>query len=95
MLLYFSASLNVFSNPNAANFLETVFPDKVVVYGVVTEYCIKEAVEGIARLGFSVVIVKDAIKEISREEKRKLFSLWESKGIEFTTASALLKTLSH
>jgi nicotinate phosphoribosyltransferase len=87
--------LNVFSNPNTLSLLEEIFPDKIVIFGVVTEYCVKEAVEGLLKLGFSVTIVDDAIKEISSKEKNKLFSFWRRKGVELTNTQQLLKTVPH
>jgi nicotinate phosphoribosyltransferase len=87
--------INIFSNPNALNLLEVVFPDKVYVYGVVTEYCVKEAVDGLIKNGFSIGIVEDAIKEISLKEKEKLFSLWKKRGVEFITTENLLKSLNE
>jgi len=85
--------LNLFSNPNTLNLLEIMFPEKVVVYGVVTEYCVKEAVEGLLKNDFKVILVEDAIKEISKKEKDKLFSIWKKRGVEFTTTKKILKEL--
>ncbi|UCG35548.1 MAG: nicotinate phosphoribosyltransferase [Candidatus Omnitrophota bacterium] len=85
--------LNVFSNPNTRTLLEVLFPDKIYIYGVVTEYCIKEAVEGILRLGLEVVVIEDAVKEISPKEKAKLFSLWKRQGVKFSKTEAVLKSL--
>ena len=86
--------LNVFSNPNTLNLLETLFPDKVYIYGVVTDYCVKEAVEGVMRLGIPVAIIKDAVKEISSKEKQRLFSIWRNEGVEFVATEQVLKRLS-
>lgn len=83
--------LSVFSNPNTLPLLEIIFPDKVYVYGVATEYCVKETVEAVFKNGFSVAIVEDAIKEISPKEKEKLFSAWKKKGIEFISTKKLLE----
>lgn len=85
-------SFNIFGNPNTVNLLETVFPDKIYVYGVVTECCVKEAVEGLQKKGFAVAVVKDAVQEISRKEKNRLFVYWRKKGVEFTTTQ---KVLNH
>jgi nicotinate phosphoribosyltransferase len=82
--------LNVFSNPNTLKLLEIIFPEEVYVYGVVTEYCIKEAVNGFLKWGFSVVVIEDAIKEISSKEKDKLFSIWKKKGVKFIKTRYLL-----
>jgi nicotinamidase/pyrazinamidase len=86
--------INVFSNPNTYSLLETIFPEKIYVYGVVTEYCIKAAVEGIIKSGFAVAVVTDAIKEISLKAKNRLFSLWKKKGVEFITTKQLLEQLA-
>ncbi|UCC95800.1 MAG: nicotinate phosphoribosyltransferase [Candidatus Omnitrophota bacterium] len=88
-------NLNVFSNPNTINLLEAVFPDKIYVYGVATEYCIREAVEGLLKMGFEVVLIEDAIKEISGKEKERLFSLWKKRGLHFTTTQRVLSELVH
>jgi len=82
--------LNIFSNPNTLNILEAVSPEEVYVYGVAIEYCVKEAVEGLIKHGFSVIVVEDAVKEISHIEKEKLFSLWNKKGIKFIKTKGLI-----
>ena len=37
-------------NPNAATVLATLAPDRIVVYGVATDFCTRAAVDGLARL---------------------------------------------
>lgn len=86
-------ALNLFMNPNIITLIETVFADKVYIYGVVTEYCIKIAVEGLLKMGFPVVVIEDAIKEISPEEKKRLFTHWKRIGVEITTTAAALKSI--
>ena len=83
--------LNLFANPNTVNLLETIFPEQIVIFGVVTEYCVKEAIEGLIKMGFSVVVVEDAIKEVSSQEKEKHFSLWKRKGIEFKNTKDIIQ----
>ncbi len=82
--------LNVFSNPNAFNIFNTVYPEEVYVYGVAVEYCVNEAVEGLIKYNFSVTVVEDAVKEISGGERNKLFSLWEKKGVKFIKTKDLI-----
>ncbi|MBN2483284.1 MAG: nicotinate phosphoribosyltransferase [Candidatus Omnitrophica bacterium] len=88
-------TLNVFSNPNAHNLLEVIFPDKTYVYGAVTEYCVREVVEGLLKNNFSVAIVEDAVKEVSKKEKDRLFASWRRRGVEFIKTQTLLSSLSH
>jgi len=82
--------LDVFSNPNTVNILRSVYPDKVYVYGVVAEYCIERAVNGLLKNNFKVCIIKDAIKEISMNKKRELFLEWKKQGVEFIKTKELL-----
>lgn len=79
-------TLCVFANPNMEPLLEAVFPDKIYLYGVVTEYCIREAVEGLIKHRFPIYIIEDAVKEISSKEKEKLFANWKERGVEFVKA---------
>ncbi|MCK4810547.1 MAG: nicotinate phosphoribosyltransferase [Candidatus Omnitrophica bacterium] len=85
--------LNLFSNPNLLNFLEAISPDKIVVYGVATEHCIREAVEGLVKESFEIILVEDAIKEISKKEKDKLFIFWKKKGVEFIKTEKVFSLL--
>jgi len=84
--------LNVFANINMRELFEIVFPEKVYIFGVATEYCVKEAVQGLQESGFSVTIVVDAIKEYSRQEKNRLFRRWEKQGVSFITTAELVST---
>ena len=85
--------LGVFSNVNALNIIEGFYPEEIYVYGVATEYCVKEAVEGLIKHGFSAVVIEDAVKEISHIEKEKIFSLWKKKGVRFIDTKSLLRKL--
>jgi len=87
-------AIDVFSNPNLSRLLEIVFPDKVYLYGLVTEYCIKAAIEGLLKMGFSIVLIQDAINEISPKEKKRLFAIWKKKGVKFTTTKLILQKLA-
>ncbi len=83
--------LNMFSNPNTAGIMDIISPEDVYVYGVATDYCVREVVEELLRQGFSVIVIQDAIKEISPLEKRVLFSSWKSRGVKFIKTDSLIK----
>ena len=84
-------TLCVFANPNMEPLLEAVFPDKIYLYGLVTEYCIREAVEGLIKHSFFVYIIEDAVKEISSKEKEKLFANWKKRGVKFVKTQDVLR----
>ncbi|MCM8773502.1 MAG: nicotinate phosphoribosyltransferase, partial [Candidatus Omnitrophica bacterium] len=83
--------LNVFSNPNTEKILKAIYPDEIYVFGVATEYCVKEAIEGLLKNNFSIFIIEDAVKEISFKEKEKLFPVWKKKGIRFERTKSVLE----
>jgi nicotinamidase/pyrazinamidase len=51
-------------NKYAGLFLDFLSPTFVIVYGVTTNVCVNDAVVGLARMGKSVIVVEDAIKEL-------------------------------
>jgi len=81
---------SAFANPNLKPLLEAVFPDRVYVYGVVTEFCVKEVVEGLLKQSYSVFLVIDAVKEISSQEKDELYDSWQKKGVQFIKTADIL-----
>jgi nicotinamidase/pyrazinamidase len=61
-------SLNCFDNANLHELLAALGADRYVVYGVVTEYCVALAANGLLRTGKPVEIVTDAIETLKRED---------------------------
>lgn len=53
-------------NPHADSVVEAINPDRVIVYGVATDYCVNYAVKGLAQRGVEVLVVEDAIKELGQ-----------------------------
>ncbi|MFC1514995.1 nicotinate phosphoribosyltransferase [Candidatus Omnitrophota bacterium] len=83
-------TLDVFSNPNTAKLFEAVRPDAVYVYGLATEFCVKQACLGLARITENVFVVEDAIKEVSREGAQKAFAEFKRKGVKTVKAHQVL-----
>ena len=61
-------SVDVFTARNLARILQALNADRFVVYGVVTEICVRSAARGLLAMGKQVVVVEDAIKELRRED---------------------------
>jgi nicotinamidase/pyrazinamidase len=78
--------LDCFTNPHLEPLLEQLSPDRYVVYGVVTEICVRFAALGLLKTGKRVEIVTDAVKALNEQEAQKLFG-------EFTAAGGKLVTL--
>lgn len=73
-------SLDAFSNPQLPKFLEMLNPERFVVYGVVTEICVKCAASGLIRTGKRVELVTDAIRHLSDEAAHTMMQEFERAG---------------
>jgi len=82
--------LSVFSNPNFEKAIEEIGKEIFVVYGVATEYCVKECVEGLLERNKNVYIVVDAIKAVNEKEGKEFLEYAFSKGVIPITTSSLL-----
>lgn len=80
--------LDCFSNPNLQRLVEQYNADRYVVYGVVTEHCVRCAAMGLLRTGKRVELVTDAIETLHPEESDRTLR-------EFEQASGVLTTVSH
>ncbi len=62
-----------------------------VVFGVVTEYCVRLAAKGLLERGRRVSIVKDAIKTLKREDGERTLAELEGLGAKFISTDEALK----
>jgi nicotinamidase/pyrazinamidase len=87
-------TLDVFDNPKAAALVECLPADtEYVVFGVVTEYCVRIAAKGLLDRGRKVSIVKDAIEALSPKAARQTLDQLQSHGARLITASEALAQL--
>jgi len=91
-------TLDVFDNPNAEKVLERVveFTDadaEMVVFGVVTEYCVRLAAKGLLDRGRRVALVRDAIETLKAEDGRKAIEELTSLGARLVTTDQALVSL--
>jgi nicotinamidase/pyrazinamidase len=57
--------IDMFAGGNLESILERLNADRWVVYGVVTEYCVRSAVLGLAKTGKPVEVLSDAIQALN------------------------------
>jgi len=81
--------LDCFSNPALMPLLSELNADRYVVYGVVTEICVRFAAFGLLKTGKRVEIVTDAVKALDDAAANKMFADFTAAGGQLTTASAL------
>ncbi len=78
-------SVDCFTNPNLPALLDRLGAERYVIYGVVTEICVKNAALGLLKTGRRVELVTDAVRSLNPVECDKFLE-------EFTTAGGVLVT---
>jgi nicotinamidase/pyrazinamidase len=93
-------TLDVFDNPNAETILKRVarFTDanaEIVVFGVVTEYCVRLAAIGLLRRGRRVSLVRDAIEALKAKDGEETIAELTSMGARLVTTDQALAALDR
>ncbi len=73
-------SIDVFTARNLEPILRMLGADRFVVYGVVTEICVRSAVHGLLATGKPVVLAADAVKELRADEAARTMNELRSRG---------------
>jgi nicotinamidase/pyrazinamidase len=82
--------LDCFSSPHLAPLLAELNADRYVVYGVVTEICVRYAAFGLLKTGKPVELVTDAVKALDEQAASEMFKEFTATGGRLTTAAAVL-----
>ncbi len=83
-------SVDCFTNPNLIRLLDRLGGDRCVVYGVVTEICVKNAIFGLLKTGRQVELVTDAVKELDASASAEMIAQFAAAGGHLKTASDYL-----
>lgn len=71
-----------FTGNRATDFLlDELAAEKLVVYGVALDVCVKHAVEGMLDRGHKVLLVEDAVWGLGLQTPGDLFPEWERRGL--------------
>jgi nicotinamidase/pyrazinamidase len=81
-------TLDCFTNVNLPRLLERLAAERYVVYGVVTEICVKCAAWGLLKTGKRVELVTDAVRSLDESAAKQMMS-------EFTAAGGALTTVAE
>lgn len=76
-----------FTNPMLEKLLDELRADEAVVYGVVTEICVANAVRGLLRTGRRVTLVQDAVMSLDDVKAQALEAEVVASGGRLSTAS--------
>src|SRR5215831_9960007 len=79
-------TLDIFESRHAASLVERLPRSaEIVVFGVVTEYCVRFAAKGLLERGRRVSVVRDAIETLNPDESRKTLEELVSLGATIVT----------
>ena len=81
--------LDCFTNPNLRPLLTALAADRYVVYGVVSEYCVKCAALGLLETSARVELVSDAIQSLDPAAERALIDEFSARGGHITATAAV------
>jgi nicotinamidase/pyrazinamidase len=89
-------TLNIFESRHADELLEQLGKDaEFVVFGVVTEYCVRLAAKGLLDRGRRVAILRDAVETLKKEDGDSALAELERAGARLTTTDQALRDLSR
>jgi nicotinamidase/pyrazinamidase len=84
---------DMFSNKNTDTILESIKPDKCIVFGVATDICVKKAVEALLKRNYQVVLLEDAVRGINKDNTNRFFARARNAGVEILSSYEVLKSL--
>jgi nicotinamidase/pyrazinamidase len=85
--------LDCFSSPHLEPLLAWLNADRYVVYGVVTEICVRCAAFGLIKTGKPVEIVTDAVKALDEQKAREMLSQFKEAGGRLSTSAAVFESI--
>jgi len=88
-------NVDCFTNPNLRPLLDRLGATRYLVYGVVSEVCVRYAAFGLLETGARVEIITDAIKAIDDGKERETVERFQSQGGRLTTVDRALATALH
>jgi nicotinamidase/pyrazinamidase len=89
-------TLDIFQTHHAHSLVDRLPGNaEFLVFGVVTEYCVRFAAKGLLERGRSVSVIEDAIETLNPDESKKTIAELKSLGAKFITTSQALELMSQ
>lgn len=87
-------TLDIFESRHAEALLDQLPRDaEFIVFGVVTEYCVRLAAKGLLERGRRVAVVSDAIETLNKDEARRTMAELSALGATTITTDEALRRL--
>jgi nicotinamidase/pyrazinamidase len=88
-------TLDIFQSRHADELLDRLDRDaEFVVFGVVTEYCVRLAAKGLLERGKRVSVVRDAIETLNAQDGNRTISELQALGAKFISTEQALTLLN-
>lgn len=88
--IFEKVTTDAFLNPRMEPLLRELAAERFVVYGVVTEICVRFAALGLLKTGARVEIVTDAVRQLSHTAMDEFYRDFQTLGGVLTTSAELL-----
>jgi nicotinamidase/pyrazinamidase len=89
-------TLDIFESRHARSLVDRLGSDvEFVVFGVVTEYCVRFAAKGLLELGRRVSVVEDAIETLKTEDGQRTLDELQTLGAKLITTEQALILSRH
>jgi len=89
-------TLDIFESRHAAALVESLPREaEFLVFGVVTEYCVRLAAKGLLQRGRHVTVIEDAVETLNPAEGQRTIAELRELGAKFTTTEKALKRLEN
>lgn len=83
-------AISVFSNPNTVNLIESAAPGRIIVFGMVLEFCVQDTLQGLAKFpDVQLVLVKDATAALDAGAEPRVLAELQRMGVEIAEFSRL------
>jgi nicotinamidase/pyrazinamidase len=89
-------TLDIFESRHAGALVDRLPRNaEFLVFGVVTEYCVRLAAKGLLERGRKVSVIQDAIETLSPEEGRRTLAELQRMGAKLITTEEALDRIAH
>jgi nicotinamidase/pyrazinamidase len=89
-------TLDIFESRHAGELVERLDRDfEFIVFGVVTEYCVRFAAKGLLERGRRVSVVQDAIESLKAEDGQRTVAELQALGAKFIITEQALTLARH
>jgi nicotinamidase/pyrazinamidase len=90
-ILFEKNQLDITTSPNFKPLISRIRADRYVVYGVVTEYCVRFAAMALIETGRPVALVTDAIETLSRPDSERTIREFTGRGGKLATVAEVCR----